>query len=178
MKLKSVMLGFGLACALIGTSGLQASAPQKVSEKLAKATIIERLEASGQFKTLTAALEATDLLSTLEGEGPFTLLAPSDRAFAKLGQEKIDQLLAQPEELKDILLYHVVKGRVTAMQAFQAQKAATLNGSEITFVMKNNGFFINDSRLLFINVPASNGIIHVIDSVLLPAMAMEEAAVD
>ena len=170
MKLKSLLLGIGLACTLPLSSGLQAasSAGKNMEMPAAKASIVSRLTASGKFKTLIAALKATDLVATLEGEGPFTILAPTDQAFAKLGKETLDRLLANPEELKSILLYHVVEGRVMAMEAFQAGQAATVNGAGLKFEKKGLGFFINNARVLLADVPASNGVIHVIDTVLLP----------
>lgn len=169
MKLKSVVLGFGLAVASLTSAIPLQAAPS--AETMKSSSILEKLTASGKFKTLATALEATDLVATLEGEGPFTVLAPTDTAFAKLGKEKLDELLANPELLKSILLYHVVSGRVTAMQALQAKSATTVNGSAVNFAVKGNGVFINDSRVLTANVRASNGIIHVIDTVLLPPAA-------
>ncbi len=172
MKLKKVLLGFSLALSLLSSAHLQANTSvDGSSERKSQKNIVEILGAVGQFKTLAAALQATDLLATLEGEGPFTVLAPTDKAFAKLGQATIDSLLANPEQLKSILLYHVVSGQVGALQALKAGKAATINGAEISFEIRKEGFFVNDSRVLFPDITAANGVIHVIDTVLLPPAA-------
>jgi transforming growth factor-beta-induced protein len=169
MNMKHFLQGIGVAAAML--MGVNASAhtasPQACSAQSAQ-DIVERLGATGQFKTLAAALGATDLVSTLQSPGPFTVLAPTDAAFAKLGQSTIDALLANPEQLKSILLYHVVPGQVSLRQALKAGEAATVNGAEVAFKVTKQGFFINDSRILRANVRACNGIVHVIDSVLLP----------
>ncbi len=151
--------------------GGHASAHQAATDACASKSaqdIVERLGATGQFKTLAAALGATDLVSTLQSPGPFTVLAPTDAAFAKLGQATIDALLANPDQLKSILLYHVVPGQVGLSQALKAGQAATVNGAKVAFKANSKGYFINDSRILRANVRACNGIVHVIDSVLLP----------
>ncbi len=113
-------------------------------------------------------------MSTLEGDGPFTVLAPTDAAFAKLGTATLNSLLANPEQLKSILLYHVVPGNVSLRQALRAGEAETVNGAEVDFSFNRKGFFVNDSRILRANVRASNGTIHVIDTVLIPPASVPE----
>lgn len=172
MKLKNVVLGMGLALSFLSSVHLRAATEAATeTERTTKKNVVEVLGSIGQFNTLAAALQATDLVATLESAGPFTVLAPTDKAFAKLGQETIDQLLANPEQLKSILLYHVIGGKVTALQAIKAGQAATVNGAEVSFEVNKEGVFINDSKILAPNLPASNGVIHVIDTVLLPPAA-------
>ena len=124
-----------------------------------------------EFNTLVAALQAAGLVETLQGEGPFTVFAPTDAAFAALPEGTVESLL-QPEnqdQLVAVLTYHVVPGRVTAAQAATLDQATTVQGSAINIRTEGSTVFINDARVTTPNVEATNGIIHVIDEVLLPA---------
>jgi uncharacterized surface protein with fasciclin (FAS1) repeats len=138
-----------------------------------KADIVDTAISAGSFTTLVAALQATGLDEALRGEGPFTVFAPSDEAFAKLGAETIEQLLADPEALSAILLYHVVSGSVDSSTVVTIPSAETLNGADISVRPTEDGLFINDSKVIAADVMASNGIIHVIDTVLIPPAASE-----
>jgi len=132
--------------------------------------IVETAVAAGSFKTLAAALTAADLVDTLQGEGPFTVFAPTDAAFAKLPKGTVESLL-KPEnkdKLTAILTYHVVAGRVYSDQAVKAGKAKTLQGEAIRIVVKGGKAMINDAGLAKTDIDATNGVIHVIDSVLMP----------
>ena len=125
---------------------------------------------AGSFKTLATALEAAGLVSTLQGEGPFTVFAPTDEAFAKLGEKTIADLL-KPEnkaKLVSILTYHVVPGRVFSDQALKAQSAKTVQGQPVTIALKDGKAKVNDANLVKTDINATNGVIHVIDSVILP----------
>jgi uncharacterized surface protein with fasciclin (FAS1) repeats len=137
------------------------------------ANIVETAVAAGQFKTLAAALEAAGLIDALTGEGPFTVFAPTDEAFAKLPAGTVESLLKpeNKEKLKSILLYHVVPGSVTAKQVtkLNGRSVKTLEGSSIK-VGTMNGVTVDDARVTKTNIHASNGVIHVIDTVLMPKM--------
>jgi uncharacterized surface protein with fasciclin (FAS1) repeats len=133
-------------------------------------TIPEVATAAGSFGTLLAAVKAAGLAEVLGGEGPFTVFAPTDAAFAKLPEGTVATLL-KPEnkqKLIDILKYHVVAGRVYSEDAVAAKSAKTLEGSSISVKVTDSGAMINDAKLVATDVDASNGVIHIIDSVLMP----------
>jgi uncharacterized surface protein with fasciclin (FAS1) repeats len=132
-------------------------------------TIVDVAVANGSFKTLTAALKAAGLVETLEGNGPFTMFAPTDAAFAKLPAGTVEMLL-KPENkaaLVRILTYHVVSGNVFSTDLKSGQ-VKTLEGSPVNVMIGKNGVMINQSTVQAANVKASNGVIHVIDTVLMP----------
>jgi uncharacterized surface protein with fasciclin (FAS1) repeats len=138
--------------------------------------IVETAVAAGSFNTLAAALEAAGLVATLQGEGPFTVFAPTDEAFAKLPAGTVESLL-EPENreaLVAVLTYHVVPGRVTAEQVVQLDEATTVNGADVQIGTRNGGVQVNASNVVATDVFASNGVIHVIDAVLLPPEVMED----
>lgn len=133
-------------------------------------SILDIASSAGSFNTLAAALEAADLVEALQGKGPFTVFAPTDEAFAALPEGTLDMLL-KPEnkdKLRSILLYHVVEGRVYADQAIDAGEAKTLQGGEVTIKKSWGNVKINDSKVVTPDLEASNGVIHVIDRVILP----------
>lgn len=136
----------------------------------AKKDIVDTAVAAGSFKTLAAALQAAGLVDTLKGKGPFTVFAPTDDAFSKLPAGTVDSLLKpeNKEKLKSILLYHVVPGRVTAAQVMKLTSAKTMNGQEVKIMVEGGTVMINDAKVVKADVFASNGVIHVIDTVLLP----------
>lgn len=126
--------------------------------------------ANGSFKTLAKLLEAAGLVSTLQGDGPFTVFAPTDEAFAKLDKKVVADLL-KPEnkaQLAKILTYHVVPGRVFSDQALKAKTAKTVQGSTVEIALKDGKAKVNDSNLVKTDINASNGVIHVVDTVLMP----------
>lgn len=133
--------------------------------------IVEVATAAGSFKTLLAAAKAADLVKPLVGKGPLTVLAPTDEAFAKLGKDAIKDLL-RPENkaaLANILKYHVIAGEVTAADALKAKSAATLNGQKVSFALDGGRLRINgEVNVIGNDVMASNGVIHIIDQVLIP----------
>ncbi len=136
--------------------------------------IVDTALAAGNFSTLAVALGAAGLIQTLKGEGPFTVFAPTDDAFSKIPAETLSELL-QPEnkeKLTAILTYHVVPGRVTSHEAMNLApgKATTVQGQSLT-IKKDSGLRINDAKVIAPDVEATNGVIHVIDSVLMPATA-------
>lgn len=132
--------------------------------------IVDTAVAAGQFETLAAALTAAELIDTLKGEGPFTVFAPTDEAFAKLPEGTVENLL-KPEnrdQLTAILTYHVVAGKVTADQVVDLTEAATLNGQSIDISVGSAGVMVDKSLVVTADIMATNGVIHVIDSVMLP----------
>jgi uncharacterized surface protein with fasciclin (FAS1) repeats len=138
------------------------------SKKSYKKDIVETAIAAGTFTTLATALTEADLVSALQGEGPFTVFAPTDEAFAKLPKGTVEGLLKDKEALKNILLYHVVSGKVAAETVVGLDKAETLSGANVMIKVKDGSVMINDSKVTTADVFASNGVIHIIDTVLLP----------
>jgi uncharacterized surface protein with fasciclin (FAS1) repeats len=132
--------------------------------------IVDTAVGAGQFNTLAAALEAADLIGTLKGDGPFTVFAPTDEAFAKLPEGTVENLL-KPEnrdQLTAILTYHVVAGKVYAADVVKLQAATTVNGSDVAIEVKDGGVRIDNANVIKTDIGASNGVIHVIDAVILP----------
>ena len=132
--------------------------------------IVDTAVAAGSFKTLAAALQAAGLVDTLKGKGPFTVFAPTDEAFAKLPPGAVEDLLKpeNKEKLRAILLYHVVPGKVTAKHVVKLTSAKTANGQSITISTKDGVVKVDDAMVTKTDIAASNGVIHVIDSVILP----------
>jgi uncharacterized surface protein with fasciclin (FAS1) repeats len=132
--------------------------------------IVETAVSAGQFNTLAAALKAAGLVTTLEGPGPFTVFAPTDAAFAKLPAGTVDSLLKPKNKKKliAILTYHVVAGDVTAADVVKLTSAKTLNGQSVTITVNGGTVKINDATVVKTDITANNGVIHVIDSVLMP----------
>jgi uncharacterized surface protein with fasciclin (FAS1) repeats len=136
----------------------------------AQKDIVDTAVAAGSFKTLATALQAAGLVDTLKGKGPFTVFAPTDEAFSKLPAGTVESLLKpeNKEKLKAILLYHVVSGDVTAAQVVKLSSAKTINGQDLKLAVKDGTVMVNDATVVKADVLASNGVIHVIDTVLLP----------
>ena len=132
--------------------------------------LVETAREAGSFATLLAAVDAAGLEDTLAGGGPFTVFAPSDDAFARLPEGTVEALLADPEKLTAVLTYHVVRGRVTAADAAGLSSAATVQGGELP-ISADGGVHVGDANVVTADIEASNGLIHVIDRVLLPAAA-------
>lgn len=131
-------------------------------------TIVEVARDAGTFTTLLTALEAADLDATLEGSGPFTVFAPTDEAFAKLPAAALDRLIQDPDLLTRVLSYHVVSGSVRAQDVAALTEAATLNGKAVQISVQNGTVMLDQATVVATDVEASNGVIHVIDNVLLP----------
>ena len=132
--------------------------------------IVDTAVAAGSFKTLAKALQAADLVDTLKGNGPFTVFAPTDEAFAKLPQATLDDLL-KPEnkaKLRRILTYHVVSGRVTAADVSKLKSAKAVSGDTIHIEAMGGRVMVDEAHVTKTDINASNGVIHVIDSVILP----------
>lgn len=144
--------------------------PSNVASRASAADIVDTAVSAGSFKTLAAALGAADLVTTLKGKGPFTVLAPTDEAFAKLPAGTVESLL-KPEnkaKLVSILTYHVIAGQVPASTVVTLSEAKTVAGPKITIKADSSGVKVNDAQVVKTDIACDNGLIHVIDTVLLP----------
>ncbi len=133
--------------------------------------IVDTAVSAGQFNTLAAALEAADLIGTLKGEGPFTVFAPTDEAFAKLPEGTVESLL-KPEnrdQLVAVLTYHVVAGKVEAADVVKLDSATTVNGQDVDIKVMDGSVYVDSATVTATDIAASNGVIHIIDSVILPS---------
>lgn len=158
-------LAVGIVAAL-ALSGLTARPGAAAAEK----DIVDTAVAAGSFKTLAKALQAAGLVETLKGRGPFTVFAPTDAAFAKLPAGTLESLL-RPEnkaKLQRILTYHVVSGRVMAADVVKMHSAAAVSGDTITIAAGSGGVMVDGANVVKTDIVATNGVIHVIDSVILP----------
>ncbi len=165
-------------CALILASGLTLAGQNNTTKEAKKMStsvvkpmdIVDTAVAAGSFKTLAAALNAAGLVETLKGKGPFTVFAPTDEAFAKLPAGTIDTLLKpeNKEKLAAILTYHVVAGNVMAKDVVALKEAKTVNGQSLTIAVKDGVVMVDQARVVKTDIEATNGVIHVIDSVVLP----------
>lgn len=164
-------LSAALVAGLVSVSGaaLAGSATEKKSD--AK-DIVDTAVAAGSFKTLAAALTAAGLVDTLKGKGPFTVFAPTDEAFAKIPKADLDKLLADKAKLTKVLTYHVVAGNVMAADVLKmnGKGAKTVEGSEVKITVKGTEVMVDGAKVVKTDIKASNGVIHVIDSVILPKM--------
>ncbi len=134
----------------------------------AEKTIVDIAVENGSFTTLVAAVKAAGLVETLSGEGPFTVFAPTDEAFAKLPEGTVEGLLEDTEKLTKILTYHVVEGKVMAKDVVNLDSAKTVEGSDVTITVQNDTVMVGDAKVVTTDIEASNGVIHVIDTVLIP----------
>ncbi|MDF5712708.1 MAG: fasciclin domain-containing protein [Rhizonema sp. NSF051] len=132
------------------------------------ADIVDTAVNAGSFNTLVAAVKAANLVDTLKGAGPFTVFAPTDEAFAKLPQGTVDGLLQDIPKLTKILTYHVVSGNVTAADVVKLNSAKTVEGTDVK-IDASNGVKVNNATVTTPDVAADNGVIHIIDTVLIPA---------
>jgi uncharacterized surface protein with fasciclin (FAS1) repeats len=155
-----------LASALVLTLVAAGAAGLRASEAPTK-DIVDTAVAAGSFKTLAKALEAAGLIETLKGKGPFTVFAPTDEAFAKLPAGTIEALLADKAKLTAVLTYHVVPGRVMAADVVKLKEAKTVQGQSIT-IDTTSGVKVDGANVIKTDIATSNGVIHVIDTVILP----------
>ena len=132
------------------------------------ADIVDTAVAAGNFTTLVAAVKAAGLVDTLKGPGPFTVFAPTDEAFAKLPAGTVDALLKDPEKLKGILLYHVVAGKVMAADVVKLKTATTVQGTNVTIKVTDGKVMVNNANVIKTDIVTDNGVIHVIDTVIMP----------
>ena len=130
--------------------------------------IVDTAVAAGQFKTLAKALQAAGLVDTLKGEGPFTVFAPTDEAFAKVPKDKLEALLKDKKALAAVLTYHVVSGKVMAADAAKLDSAKTVQGQELSIASSDGAVKIDKAKVVKADIVCKNGVIHVIDAVLMP----------
>jgi uncharacterized surface protein with fasciclin (FAS1) repeats len=154
------LFAFGLVSLTLIVGAAAATSAQK--------DIVETAVEAGSFNTLAKALKAADLVTTLKGQGPYTVFAPTDEAFSKLPAGALENLLANPEQLKKVLLLHVVPGKVMAADVMKMHSAKTAEGSDLSIEVRSGKVMVNDSTVTKTDIAASNGVIHVIDSVILP----------
>ena len=158
---RALGIAVAAAVAILPATG-RAQAPTK--------NIVETAVAAGSFKTLVAAVQAAGLVETLSGSGPFTVFAPSDAAFAKLPAGTIDALLKDKTKLTSILTYHVVPGKVMAADVLKmkAGQPATVNGEKVNVVVRDGKVFVDGAQVVTTDIVTTNGVIHVIDTVIMP----------
>lgn len=160
-KIASLMLAgivtLGMTMGSVGANGNQ---DQK--------DIVDTAVAAGSFNTLVAAVKAAGLVETLKGKGPFTVFAPTDEAFAKLPAGTVEALLKDKEKLTKILLYHVVSGNVMAKDVVKLKSAKTVQGSSVKITAKGGKVMVDNANVVKTDIATSNGVIHVIDTVIIP----------
>jgi uncharacterized surface protein with fasciclin (FAS1) repeats len=166
LKIMVRMTSIATAAVLVLSVALGAYARPKAASQ----DIVDTAVAAGSFKTLAAALQAAGLVDTLKGKGPFTVFAPTDEAFAKLPAGTVEDLLRpeNKEKLVAILTYHVVPGRDLASQVTKMSSAKTVNGQSLTISVNGGTVMVDNAKVIKTDILCSNGVIHVIDSVMLP----------
>ena len=163
-RITSTTLAAGaLMAVLIGAPALAGS----YGKKSAEMDIVDTAVSAGSFNTLVTAVQKAGLVETLKGEGPFTVFAPTDEAFAKIPADQLNALLADKEALKKVLTYHVVPGKVMAKDVVKLQSAKTVEGQSIK-IDTAMGVKVDNANVIKTDILASNGVIHVIDTVILP----------
>ena len=140
----------------------------RADDHTAKKDIVDTAVGAGQFKTLVTAVKAAGLVETLKGEGPFTVFAPTDEAFAKVPKDKLDALLKDKDALTAVLTYHVVPGKVMAEDVVKIDSAKTVQGQTVRIVTNDGKVMVNDANVVKTDIVCQNGVIHVIDKVILP----------
>ena len=159
-----LVLALGTVPAFAGSSCSGSSAAQAANT----GDIVATASSAGSFNTLVAAVQAAGLVETLQSDGPFTVFAPTDEAFAKLPEGTVEALIANPDQLRAILLYHVVPGKVMAADVVSLNSATTAQGSDVEIMLADGGVMINDANVTATDIETSNGVIHVIDTVIIP----------
>jgi uncharacterized surface protein with fasciclin (FAS1) repeats len=173
MKFASIIL-CSLAIAACGGETQEAKSPANASDTTtaaplgAQADIIDTAVGAGKFKTLATALTKAGLIETLKGPGPFTVFAPTDEAFAALPPGALDKVLADGALLKSVLTYHVVSGKVMASEVTKMTSAKTVQGTDVAIKMSGSNVMINDAKVVTADIVCKNGVIHVIDKVIMP----------
>lgn len=164
---RKMMVALLVALALVFSLNLMVLADGHESSEM---DIIDTAVEADDFNTLETALTEADLISTLKGEGPFTVFAPTDAAFEALPEGTLDSLLDDKDELSNVLLYHVVSGKVMAEDVLEmdGEMVETVFGEEIEISVEDDMVYINDAQVTTTDIEASNGVIHVIDAVLIP----------
>jgi uncharacterized surface protein with fasciclin (FAS1) repeats len=159
MKFRSLLNLTVLSAALVVSAATYASA---------RADIVDTAVAAGSFNTLVTAVKAADLVDTLKGTGPFTVFAPNDAAFAKVPAADLEALLKDKAALANVLTYHVVAGKVMAADVVKLTSATTVQGQDLKIAVKEGVVYVNGAKVISTDIETSNGVIHVIDAVVLP----------
>jgi len=161
-----------IAISLLGCNGYNKSKPTHTggyeAPKMIQKDIVDIAVSDGRFETLVAAVTAADLVETLKGDGPYTVFAPTDEAFAKLPPGTVDALLEDIPTLNSILLYHVVPGKVMSSAVVDLDSADTALGEKVMIKVVDGKVMVNDAQVILTDIEASNGVIHVVDAVILP----------
>ncbi len=152
--------------ALLALASVSLFGPAQAADE--EKDIVDTAVAAEKFKTLVAAIKAAELVDTLKGKGPFTVFAPTDEAFAKIPKEKLDALLKDKKALTAVLTYHVVPGKVLATDVVKLDSAKTAQGMSLKIVAKDDKVTINGVKVIKTDIVCKNGVIHVIDAVLMP----------
>jgi uncharacterized surface protein with fasciclin (FAS1) repeats len=156
-----------------GNDGPYRAEPRRVTQRRGENPLLETAAARGTFRTLGGAIRTAGLVDLMSGKGPFTLFAPTDEAFARMPQLEREALLKDKASLAEVLTYHLVRDRVKAPRVGSPRTATTVNGATLTITVKNRGFKrrgfkVNEAKIVKTEILASNGVIHAIDSVLIP----------
>lgn len=173
--MKRFMFATGIAIALTAAPAFAhcgaCGSGESHDHNAAKASmnIVGTAESAGSFNTLIAAVKAAGLEDTLATGGPYTVFAPTDAAFAKLPPGTVDTLIANPDQLREILLYHVVPGSVSSDEVVKLDRATTAQGSDVRIAVRDGSVLVNDATVTQADIKTSNGVIHVIDTVILPS---------
>ena len=157
-----------VALAAIGPASASARTESNAVPASAKKDIVDTAVAAGNFDTLAALLKQAGLVKTLKGKGPYTVFAPTDKAFAKVPKATLDTLAKDKAKLRSVLLYHVAKGKLTASKVVKRSSIKTLNGQRVRVRVRDGKVFVGGARVTTPDVTASNGVIHVINKVLIP----------
>jgi uncharacterized surface protein with fasciclin (FAS1) repeats len=152
----------------VAALAVAAAAPAGAEGTAQRKNIVQTAAATGQFDTLAMLLTKAGLVRTLERKGPYTVFAPTDAAFAKVPKSTVNALLADKAKLRAVLLYHVVAGKVTSAQVTELDSAKTASGKSVRIRTTGGSVFVNNAKVTKADVPASNGVIHVVNRVLLP----------
>jgi len=163
-----VVAGFAVTAGAIASGATDSRTAGDRASRPAGKNIVETATAAGDFGTLVSLIQQAGLAETLATGGPFTVFAPTDAAFAKVPKDTLSALAANPTQLRAVLLYHVAKGELRAKRVVKRSSLKTLNGSRLKVKVKRRNVKVNNAKVLKTNVDASNGVIHVINRVLLP----------
>jgi uncharacterized surface protein with fasciclin (FAS1) repeats len=167
--MRTIRIALALAAvAAVGVTGISSSAAAPAASAQDEADIVDTAVAAGSFTTLASLLQRAGLVDALKQPGPYTVFAPTDAAFARLPKGKLRSLKRHPKRLKAVLLYHVAAGRLEAADVASRKSIETLNGKRVRIRVTDDGVFVNRARVTTPDVSASNGVIHVINRVLIP----------
>jgi uncharacterized surface protein with fasciclin (FAS1) repeats len=166
-RLRTILLVSGAVMA-VAAAPASARTDLNAAPAGAEKNIVQTAVAAGKFKTLASLLKKAGLAGTLQGKGPFTVFAPTDAAFAKVPDATLEALGQDKAKLRSVLLYHVTKGKLTAAKVVKRESVKTLNGQRVKIRVRDDKVFVGGARVITPDVGASNGVIHVINKVLIP----------